>query len=603
MMNLVDLQDKLKNFSEEQLISQMQAPTGEVPQFLLLSEITRRQKMRDSFAQAQGQEQSTVAQDAIATAGLPQDAAQQLAGSMAPQTNMAGNDGAMGGQPVMPPAQPQPPMGMAGGGIVALQEGGRVQRQPRLVVSGGRQFIEMPDGSLIPPEMLGFGESDMAGAGMADLAQPQPMDRSFGANPSYREDGAQLSTAPAMPQLDFLQPRLPEADPRPMAPAPIGGAAMPRAAGISQPFDLEMAPLADEFTTMPPMAPESISGAPATPSPARGSGRSPRETPTTVDPMVAMQNFLSGDGAPTPSGRGPRETPQTQTLGEGLMGLLPERTAAGAGRGRTPRPESEVSVPPEAVPSAEDALAATPPVSPDGEPMPPLPGPIETSPQGVAAMGGPGGAGGGAGGIAGLAGAAGAAPTDFEQELLSMLAAREKRAEQDKWLSLAQFGLQLMSSNQPNIGAAIGEAGGPALDALRSSRESYDADRLGLLGTLEQSRLGREQLALQRQAAAARATGGGGRAPGFTPNQSATQLRASAEMVQKNIDRMTGGADPSMVLQGLIASGDNAAATRLQQEMARAKMLSDMATNAAIQYSFGAPLTGGSDDGVFDATQ
>jgi hypothetical protein len=548
MMNLVDLQDKLKNFSEEQLVSQMQAPTGEVPQFLLLSEITRRQKMRDSFAQAQGQEQSTVAQDAVAAAGLPQDAAQQLAGSMAPQTNMAGNDGAMGGQPVMPPAQPQPPMGMAGGGIVALQEGGRVQRQPRLVVSGGRQFIEMPDGSLIPPEMLGFGESDMAGAGMADLAQPQPMDRSFGANPSYREDGAQLSTAPAMPQLDFLQPRLPEADPRPMAPAPMGGAAMPRAAGISQPFDLEMAPLADEFTTMPPMAPESISGAPATPSPARRSGRSPRETPTTVDPMVAMQNFLSGDGAPTPSGRGPRETPQTQTLGEGLMGLLPERTAAGAGRGRTPRPESEVSVPPEAVPSAEDALAATPPVSPDGEPMPPLPRPIETSPQAAAAQpGGPGGASGGAGGIAGLAGAAGAAPTDFEQELLSMLAAREKRAEQDKWLSLAQFGLQLMSSNQPNIGAAIGEAGGPALDALRSSRESYEADRLGLLGTLEQSRLGREQLALQRQAAAARAAAGSA-APVQDPT--AFGLSTDENRQMEVFMRMAEATDPATQLAG-----------------------------------------------------
>lgn len=588
MMNLVDLQDKLKNFSEEQLVSQMQAPTGEVPQFLLLSEITRRQKMRDSFAQAQGQERSTVAQDAVAAAGLPQDAAQQLAGSMAPQTDMAGNAGAAGGQAVMPPAQAQPPMGMAGGGIVALQEGGRVQRQPRLVVSGGRQFIEMPDGSLIPPDMLGFTESDMAGSGMADLAQPQPMDRSFGANPSYREDRVEVSPAPAMPQLDFLQPRLPEADPMPMAPAPMGGATMPGGAlsSVLGPEYLrsEMLPV-DRSAMVPPQGPESISGAPA--------------TAPTVDAMLAFQENFGQDDASNIATIGRQPGLGERIFGEDALRTAGFKTAA-------ERRAEEVAA--QSMPAAIIAPIAEDTVSPDDEPMPPLPGPIETSPQGVAAMGAPGGpgggGGGGAGGIAGLAGAAGAAPTDFEQELLSMLAAREKRAEQDKWLSLAQFGLQLMSSNQPNIGAAIGEAGGPALDALRSSRESYDADRLGLLGALEQSRIGREQMDLQRQAAAARAAGGGGgRSPGFTPNQSATQLRASAEMVQKNIDRMTGGADPSMVLQGLIASGDNAAATRLQQEMARAKMLSDMATNAAIQYSFGAPLTGGSDDGVFDATQ
>ena len=40
-MNIIDIQDQLKNFSEQQLISEMQTPTGSAPQFLVLSEIKR----------------------------------------------------------------------------------------------------------------------------------------------------------------------------------------------------------------------------------------------------------------------------------------------------------------------------------------------------------------------------------------------------------------------------------------------------------------------------------------------------------------------------------------------------------------------------------
>jgi hypothetical protein len=43
--------------------------------------------------------------------------------------------------------------------------------------------------------------------------------------------------------------------------------------------------------------------------------------------------------------------------------------------------------------------------------------------------------------------------------------------EQDKWLSLARFGLGLMASSQPTLGGAIGEAGGAALDSLGQARE------------------------------------------------------------------------------------------------------------------------------------
>ena len=42
MLNMIDTQDKLKNFSEEQLIREMQMPSGSAPQFMVLSEIERR---------------------------------------------------------------------------------------------------------------------------------------------------------------------------------------------------------------------------------------------------------------------------------------------------------------------------------------------------------------------------------------------------------------------------------------------------------------------------------------------------------------------------------------------------------------------------------
>jgi hypothetical protein len=87
-MNLFELQERLKDFSQEQLVREMQAPTGSAPQFLVLSELQRRQRMM-AEEQAQMQTpQTTVAEDAIAAAGMPQGGLADMARSMAPQTDM-----------------------------------------------------------------------------------------------------------------------------------------------------------------------------------------------------------------------------------------------------------------------------------------------------------------------------------------------------------------------------------------------------------------------------------------------------------------------------------------------------------------------------------
>jgi hypothetical protein len=104
MMNMIELQDKLKNFSQEQLVGMMQQPTGEAPQFMVLSEITRRQKMQQEASKTPTQ---SVAQEAVAAAGVPQGGIADMARTLAPQTNVAQNTGAMSQAPQGMPSAPQ----------------------------------------------------------------------------------------------------------------------------------------------------------------------------------------------------------------------------------------------------------------------------------------------------------------------------------------------------------------------------------------------------------------------------------------------------------------------------------------------------------------
>lgn len=121
-MNMIDVQDKLKNLSEDQLVKEMQAPSGTAPQFLVLSEITRRKRMRDSFQNQQAQPSTTIAEEAIASAGVPGGGIAEMARSMAPNSSMAQNTAAMPSQPM--PEEP-PVQGMYGGGYVQKMAGGR----------------------------------------------------------------------------------------------------------------------------------------------------------------------------------------------------------------------------------------------------------------------------------------------------------------------------------------------------------------------------------------------------------------------------------------------------------------------------------------------
>jgi len=75
-MNLIDIEDRLKDLSDQQLMQQMQRPDGTAPQFLVMSELKRRKEMRD---RAPAPETTTVKDD------LVQQGIASVANQMAPQ--------------------------------------------------------------------------------------------------------------------------------------------------------------------------------------------------------------------------------------------------------------------------------------------------------------------------------------------------------------------------------------------------------------------------------------------------------------------------------------------------------------------------------------
>ena len=95
MMNVLEIQDNLKNFSEQQLVKEMQQPSGNAPQFLVLAELSRRKRVKGDFEARQAQQQPTVAEEAVASAGVPQQGMMGMSEAMAPASMESGGIGSM----------------------------------------------------------------------------------------------------------------------------------------------------------------------------------------------------------------------------------------------------------------------------------------------------------------------------------------------------------------------------------------------------------------------------------------------------------------------------------------------------------------------------
>ena len=126
-MNIIDIQDNLKNLPEQALMQEMQMPTGSAPQFLVLGELKRRKQMRDDYKRQQNADMKTVAEEVVTAAGAPQEGIMQMARSLNPNTNMAQDTGLAQATPLTPTQAPQPqaPQMMSDGGIMRMARGGR----------------------------------------------------------------------------------------------------------------------------------------------------------------------------------------------------------------------------------------------------------------------------------------------------------------------------------------------------------------------------------------------------------------------------------------------------------------------------------------------
>jgi hypothetical protein len=198
-MNLIEISNQLKDVPDQFLMKEVQVPSGAYPSYLVISELTRRKRMRES-AQKEAP-QTTVAQD-LADPGREQrqmamaQAAQQMA---APSLNAAGLAAApqamesLAAQDAMgttPPEMMMPAQGMAAGGVVSFQTGGYNEFS-----MGDGVYAEAPDVS--DEEKLDY----LRSKGALGLAQVQDLNRGkVSLDALYREAYTPPSaTRPAAP--------------------------------------------------------------------------------------------------------------------------------------------------------------------------------------------------------------------------------------------------------------------------------------------------------------------------------------------------------------------------------------------------------------------
>jgi len=128
-VNILEIEDMVKGLPDQALQKEAQQPTGQIPQFLVVSEIQRRGDMRQRFQKRQenqGTVKDQVMQQGIAAMGAPQPEMQALAGG--PPVPPQGMPPQGMQQPMPPQAMPQgmpqqPPMGMYAGGVVQMANG------------------------------------------------------------------------------------------------------------------------------------------------------------------------------------------------------------------------------------------------------------------------------------------------------------------------------------------------------------------------------------------------------------------------------------------------------------------------------------------------
>ena len=159
-MNILQIQDDLKNFSEQQLINEMQMPSGNAPQYLVLSEINRRKRVKSDFEANKAADTSTVAEEAVASAGVPMSGIAGMAEAMAPKSESS----------LSAPQTPSMPM-REGGEVDYYASGGLIEGIAESVSSNADSLKALQGVSLQNAKLL----QDMQNAGNPQATAPTPV--------------------------------------------------------------------------------------------------------------------------------------------------------------------------------------------------------------------------------------------------------------------------------------------------------------------------------------------------------------------------------------------------------------------------------------------
>ena len=592
-MNIIELQDSLKDLPDSALMKEMQMPSGTAPQFLVLSELKRRKRMRDDFQRRQNADMKTVAEEVVTAAGAPQEGIMQVSRAMNPESSIAQNTGMDTAvqMPATQAPQPEQPMMMADGGIVRMQTGGTLGGTMGAIAMLRENYPELYEQYKDSPDLERVAAAAMSGmvaetpelTGLEQLEAPRDYDllQSLFTDPSNRAVTRQaLETAAMQPELnaaaeaqraaaleqgdeslfaegsvaEYLRgtpegglPRKSEAygisgtlvspDVEDYIAPQIGGAEQsfvlqrpegallrgPSTMGGDRPLGLDTSTFTQPIDVRTPigdvysdpakiraaedamMAGIGSLGGPITLSEAAAETAAQRiedpistqvEQPMLVDQM-ANARLVSDDVSPMEEELARRaeikrmmeinEIPEPSPEADPISSALVDLGAAGV-KGVGSAFEYGVDALESLVEGGDDAAVAEQVTEasalPEGFRLGDgttaegalsfgdlLPTDTSTAPAGQKSTSTSGGTGGGVGG-----------------RIAQMLADREKSAEADKWMALAQTGMALMASKNPTLGGALGEAGLIGVGAMQKARQQYDKDVLDLLTLQERSR-------------------------------------------------------------------------------------------------------------------
>ena len=93
MLNILQIEDRLKDMSQDAVMEALNNPNPVIPPFMALAELNRRKRMNDDLAMRQAQNQQTVKDQVVAGAGMPMEMTSDMATAMAPKSDIAGNTG------------------------------------------------------------------------------------------------------------------------------------------------------------------------------------------------------------------------------------------------------------------------------------------------------------------------------------------------------------------------------------------------------------------------------------------------------------------------------------------------------------------------------